>query len=146
MDQQLQEDDELSSVELQRLVAQRFAVKVSPPTIQRYLHTALQWTVVRTHFEPMISEKNQRKRVEFTRMCIDTDDEFESIISTDESSVQMRRHSQIMGVKIGKERELKPQAKHMLKVHVWAGISARGATEICIFAQTMDAALYIEIL
>ena len=103
MDQQLQEDDELSSVELQRLVAQKFAVEVSPPTIQRYLRTALQWTVVRTHFGPMISEKNQRKRVEFTRMCIDTDDEFESIISTDESSVQMRRHSQIMGVKIGKE-------------------------------------------
>ena len=71
MDQRLQEDDELYSVELQRLVAQKFAVEVSPPTIGRYLCTALQWTVVRTHFRPMISE-NQRKRVEFARMCIDT--------------------------------------------------------------------------
>ena len=33
-----------------------------PPTIRRYLCTALQWTVVRTRFVPMISEKNQRKR------------------------------------------------------------------------------------
>ena len=53
---------------------------------------------------------------------------------------------QTMRVKIGKERQLKPQAKHTLKVHVWAGISTRGVTKICIFDQTMDATLYIEIL
>ena len=41
---------------------------------------------------------------------------------------------------------MKPQAKHTLKVHVWASISARGTTKICIFDQTMDAPLYIEIL
>ena len=52
----------------------------------------------------------------------------------------------MMHVKIGRERELKPQAKHMLKVHVWAGISKRGATKICIFDQTMDAPVYIGIL
>ena len=69
MDQQLQEDDELSSVKLQRLVAQKFAFEVSPPTIRRYLCMALQWTVVRTRFGPMISEKNQRKCVEFAK-CV----------------------------------------------------------------------------
>ena len=36
--------------------------------------------------------------------------------------------------------------KHPLKVHVWAGISLRGATQICIFDGIMDAPLYIEIL
>ena len=51
-----------------------------------------------------------------------------------------------MRVKIGRERQLKPQAKHTLKVHVWGGISKRGATNICIFDQTMDAPLYIGIL
>ena len=51
-----------------------------------------------------------------------------------------------MHVKIGKERQLKPHAKQTLKVNVWVGISARGATKICIFDQTMDATLYIEIL
>ena len=49
-----------------------------------------------------------------------------------------------MCVKIGKERQLKPEVEHTLKVHVWAGISTRGATKI--FNQTMDATLYIEIL
>ena len=146
MDEQLEEDDELSSVELQRLISRKFAVQISSSSIRRYLRLSLQWSVVRTRFGPMISEKNQRKRVEFARMCMETDDGFDNVIWTDESSVQLRRHSQTMRVKIGKERILKPQAKHTLKVHVWAGISKRGATKICIFDQTMDAPLYVEIL
>ena len=38
------------------------------------------------------------------------------------------------------------RAKHPMKVHVWAGISLKGATEICIFDETMDADLYYEII
>lgn len=38
------------------------------------------------------------------------------------------------------------RAKHPVKVHVWAGISMRGPTGICIFEGTMDADRYIEIL
>ena len=78
-----------------------------------------------TRFEPMISEKNQRKCVKFAIMCIDTNDEFENVIWTDESSVQLKRHGLTMCVTIGEERQLKPQAKHTLKV-----ISAREATKI----------------
>ena len=33
-----------------------------------------------------------------------------------------------------------------MKVHVWAGISKKGATPICIFDGTMDAVLFISIL
>ena len=38
------------------------------------------------------------------------------------------------------------RAKHLTKVHVWAGISEKGATEICIFEGIMNAALYTDIL
>ena len=38
------------------------------------------------------------------------------------------------------------RAKHPVKVHVWAGISMRGRTGICIFDGIMDADLYISIL
>ena len=38
------------------------------------------------------------------------------------------------------------RAKHPVKVHVWAGISLRGATGICIFEGTMKAPLYTQIL
>ena len=36
--------------------------------------------------------------------------------------------------------------KHPYKVHVWAGISLRGWTGICIFTGTMDRYLYVNIL
>ena len=38
------------------------------------------------------------------------------------------------------------RAKHPVKVHVWAGISLRGVTGICIFEGTMDKELFAEIL
>jgi len=39
-----------------------------------------------------------------------------------------------------------PRAKHPVKVHVWAGISMRGRTGICIFEGIMDASVYVDIL
>ena len=41
---------------------------------------------------------------------------------------------------------LSNRAKHPVKVHVWAGISRRGRTSICIFEGIMDASLYIQVL
>lgn len=38
------------------------------------------------------------------------------------------------------------RAKHPVKVHVYAGISWQGATEICIFEGIMDAPLFIQIV
>ena len=38
------------------------------------------------------------------------------------------------------------RAKHPVKVHVWAGISKRGRTGICIFEGIMNAPLYIQVL
>lgn len=37
-------------------------------------------------------------------------------------------------------------AKHAVKVHVWARISMRGATKICIFDQIIDAPYYVNTL
>ena len=51
-----------------------------------------------------------------------------------------------MRVKVGREVPFKPVAKHALKGLVWAGISKRGATNICIFEQTMEAPLYVHAL
>ena len=110
LDEQLKEDDKLSSVELQRLINCKFAVELSPSTMR----TSLQWVVVRTRFGPMISDNSKTKRVDFARMCLDTNDDFSNVIWTDESSVQLRRHSQTMRVKVWKERTLKPQAKHTI--------------------------------
>ena len=142
----LEEDDEVTSVELQRLIARKFSLEISSSTIRRFIRKTLKWKVVRTRFGPMISANNKVKRQQFAQMCIDTKDTFDNVIWTDESSVQLVRHSQIMRVKMGREQVLKPAPKHALKVHVWAGISKRGATHICIFDQIMDGPLYVKIL
>ena len=36
--------------------------------------------------------------------------------------------------------------KHPVKVHVWAGISLRGRTGVCVFDGIMDASMYVSIL
>ena len=41
---------------------------------------------------------------------------------------------------------LSHRAKHPIKVHVWAGISLKGPTDIIIFEGIMDAPLFVEIL
>ena len=38
------------------------------------------------------------------------------------------------------------RAKHPVKVHVWADISTKGSTEICIFSGIMIASCYVKIL
>lgn len=146
MEMKMEEDDEITSAELHRLISRNFATDITPPTIRRYIRKKLEWVAVRTRFGPMISDQNKVKRCAFAKMCLDNKDTFENIIWSDESSIQLTRHSQTMRVKSGKERVLKPQAKHALKVHVWAAISRRGATRICVFDQIMDGPLYVGIL
>ena len=46
----------------------------------------------------------------------------------------------------GEEKALQTVPKHAVKVRVWAGISKRGATKICIFYQIMDAVVYVDIM
>ena len=146
MDNSLDEDDELPSSELRRLIVRKFGVSLLSPTIRRYLRKNLEWVVIRTRPGPMISSANKVKRLEFARMCLSTDDDLGNVIWTDESSIQLKRHCQTMRVKVQREREYKPVPKHAVKVHVWAGISMLGARRICIFDKIMDASLYVNIL
>lgn len=44
---------------------------------------------------------------------------------------------------IQNREHLRPKPKHPLKVHVWAGISKRGTTQILIFEGCMDAEWYV---
>ena len=102
------------------------------------------------------------------------DDTFDDFIFTDEYTVQMESQRRFCCRKEGKAPRPKPRyicfiimffvASFTLfcfflcvcvflldpnipyKVHVWAGISLRGRTGICIFTGTMDRFLYIDIL
>ena len=146
MNRMLEQDDELTASEMHRLIAKRFSVRIPASTIRRFLRLNLKWVVVRARTGPMISDKNKKKRSEFARKCIADKDTFDDVVWTDESSVQLVRHTRNVRVKVGKERNFKPTPKHAVKVHVWAGISKRGATKICIFDQIMNAEVYVDIL
>ena len=53
IESKLEEDDEISSAELERLVARMFSVQISAPTIRRHIRMMLEWTVVPTRSGPM---------------------------------------------------------------------------------------------
>ena len=73
-------------------------------------------------------------------------DTFDDAIFSDETTVQLDTHCRCCYRKEGEKLRLKPHPKHPVKVHVWAGISKKGATSVCIFEGKMDAILYCEIL
>ena len=116
---------------------------ISSAAIRRHLRDLLQWVVVKTRCGPMILGANKQKKMEFAKMCQENQNNLDIIIWMAE---QLKRHCQTMRVKVGREVPFKPVTKHALKVHVWEGISKREATNICIFQQTMDAPLYVNIL
>ena len=146
LDRMLEDDGEISAMELHRLIAKKFGKQIPAQTIRLFLRQKLQWVVVRTKVGPMISDKNKAKRMEFAQRCLTAKDSFDDVIWTDESSVQLVKHTRSMRVNVGKEQPNRTVAKHAVKVHVWAGISKRGAMKICVFDQIMNAQVYVGIL
>ena len=73
-------------------------------------------------------------------------DDFSDVVWTDESTVQLETHRRFCCRKRGQKPCYKPRPKHTTKVHVWAGISYRGSTKICICEGIMDADFYVQIL
>ena len=61
---------------------------------------------------------------------VDKKEQFDNAIYLDESSVQIERHTQHCYHKKGQPRKLNRKPKHPLKVHVWGGISKRGAKKL----------------
>ena len=61
-------------------------------------------------------------------------------------SVQLEAHRYFCYRKEGMKSKPKPRPKHPIKVHVWAGISKKGPTNVCIFEGKMDAPLFCQIL
>ena len=104
----------------------------------------LGWTFRGTAYCQMIREVNKQKRLEWAveNNC----NNFERVIWSDETSVQLDCHRRFCCRKKGQKPRYKPRPKHPTKVHVWGGISWNGRTNVCIFDGIMDAELYTKIL
>lgn len=77
---------------------------------------------------------------------LDANKQFENVILSDECTVQLDQHARVFFCKEKEKRALKQPAKHPVKVHIWGGISIRGATKIVIFSGKMNAIEFGKIL
>ena len=96
----------------------------------------------------MISDANMAARLEWAKkqQKEEKDLAFKNVIFSDESTVQLESHRRVSFHKTGQPAKLKMKAKHPVKVHIWGGISKRGATKLVIFSGIMNATRYTDIL
>ena len=145
VEERMREDDETTAMQLHQLLTSH-GYNLSRRTVLR-CRTGLGWTFRGSAYCQLIRAANKEKRLQWAeRYLSEALDGFSDVIWTDECSIQMESHRRFCCRKRGEPPRNKPRPKHPAKVHVWAGISVRGPTPICIFEGTMDADLYIEIL
>ena len=105
---------------------------------------ALGWSYRGAAYCQLIREVNKQKGLQWAQTYVN--DSFTDVIWTDETSVQLETYRPFCCRKNGQKPRNKPRPKHPVKVHVWAGISWNGATNVCIFDGIMNAERYISIL
>ena len=146
IDKALLENDELTSRQLRDMLRSKYpGLSMSLSTVER-ARRDLGWVITTPKYCQLIREGNKHKRLEWCQRMVQTNEQFEDVIFTDESSVQLDSHRKRCYRKRSEPRKLKARPKHPLKVHVWGGISKRGPTGIVIFTGIMTATRYTEIL
>lgn len=123
----------------------RYGCNIGLSTLKRYRH-ALGWTFHGSKYCQMVREANKTKRLDWCIQQLQENDNYEDVIWSDETSVQLESHRRYAFRKKDQPPKLKPRPKHPVKVHVWAGISKRGSTQVCIFEGIMDSDFYLRIV
>jgi len=73
-------------------------------------------------------------------------EDFKDVVFTDESTIQLEQHSRICFRKHRQPCALKQRPKHPIKIHVWGGISSKGATNIIMFTGILNAERLAKVL
>ena len=128
VEEYMQEDDEMTAAQLLRILNTR-GHSVSKPTIIR-AKTLLGWTFHGSWNCQMIRNANKERTVEWARENLNKT--FENVVWTDESMIMLENHRTFLYRNVGEAPRPKAQAKHPFKVMVCAGISKKGATNICL--------------
>ena len=142
IDGTLQQDDELTTAKLY----DRFHdIVVSKSTVKQ-ARRELSWVTSSLKYCQLIRDTNIEKRLEWCRKMLDEKEEFNDVIWTDKSTVMIDPYCRKCYRKEGAAQKLKARPKHPAKIHVWGGISMRGATAIVMFTGSMTSTRYVEIL
>ena len=145
----LTNNDELTARSLLRILQERWPeFSVSLSTIKQAHKDDLGWIKTRPKYCQLIQAGNQQKRLQQCQQMLAEKENFDNVIFTDESSVQLDRHGclHVCFRKVGQQQKLKPKLKHPPKVHMWAGITKHSATPIVIFTGTLTLTRYCDIL
>lgn len=146
IDKMMADDDELTSLKLLVKIQGEFpGLTISERTVSRE-RKELGWSCTTSRYCQSICIMNMEKRLDWCTQMLENDEHFENLILTDESSIALERHRKKSYQKKGMPRKFKSIPKHPLKVHVWGGISSKGATGIVIFTGILTATRYAEIL
>ncbi|VDI49592.1 Hypothetical predicted protein [Mytilus galloprovincialis] len=117
--------------------------KVSLSTTKRAIVHA-GFTCTKPRYCQMVRHVNKEKRVAFCKMLVENNDQFNDMIFSDECTVQLHQNKVYIYRRYDQVRPSLPKPKHPLKVHVWAGISKRGATPILIFDGIMNGQFFTD--
>ena len=142
IDTKMERYDELTSPELTRRILLHFGLQFSKEKVA-HLRRKLGWVQTGTKYCQLIREPNRVKRLEFSEKCLRDNEQFDNVIFTDECSVLLENHSKLSFHRKWEQPKFKGKPKHPVKVHVWAGISKRGPTELMVFEGIMDAQFYV---
>ena len=146
IDNEMAKNDELTARQIQALLLKKWPQLVVSLTTIKKTKKQLGWVVGRPKYCQLVRVANKQKRVDWCRDRLAEHETFDNAIFTDECTVQLDNHSRLCFRKRGHLRKFKPKPKHPVKVHVWAGISRRGATSIIIFKGILTATRYAQIL
>ena len=130
----MQDNNELTAGQLRAGMARDFTPGCQIPSVNTILRIRAELGWVRANVRYCQLVRNKAKRNIFSAAHIFTGETFDNHIFTDECTVQLERHRRKAYMKKGQRQMLLASvAKHPVKLHVWAGISHKGATDICIF-------------
>ncbi|XP_057306712.1 uncharacterized protein LOC130644934 [Hydractinia symbiolongicarpus] len=129
IDISMEKNVECTSVDLQKLILEKFGLSLTTSSIQ-YTRRKLGWVLSGIKYCQLIRIPNEIARLEFVQKCVECKDDFANVIFTDESTIMLDKHGRLCFKKRGELSKLRPSVKHSYKVHVWAGISKRGPTNI----------------
>ena len=146
IDEAMTSNDELTARRMRQMLEDRWPeTKVSISTVKR-ARKHLGWVATRPKYGQLVRDANKQKRTAWCKERLAKKDKFLDVVFTDESSVQLDNHARICFRKRKQPRKLKPRPKHPTKVHIWAGISSKGATPVVIFTGIMNSTRYCNIL
>lgn len=118
---------------------------VSKSTVLRYINR-LHWVSTKTSYCAEISGINISKRWHYAVGAFIRNEQFNDVIFVDETTVCRGQRGRFYLRKLGQPKPRIGRYKHDLKLHVFAGISKKGATDVCIFSGNLNAESYVWIL